>query len=153
MPNHGSSRQRTASPTRAVPPDHWRALVQLPGRVVVATAGTRSMTPSLAGLEAIAAGRYSSSPLVRHVVAAIYLEDADAVAGPSGDLLDACGRAGAALDRLRREDADAYRGWIEAIAARVWHAGNVDAIFDTGGPALTPTQLHLLAQLRAAFHR
>ena len=153
MPNHGSSRQRTAAPTRAVTPQHWRVLVQLPGRVVVATAGTRSMTLTLAGLEAIAAGRCSASPLVRDVVSAIYLEDSDEAARPAGDLLDACARAGDVLDGLWREDADAYRSWIEAIAARVWNAGNVDAIFFAGGPALTPAQLHLLAQLRAAFHR
>lgn len=153
MPNHGSSRQRTAVPTRSFPPAAWRALVQLPGQVVVATAEP-AVSSTLAGLEAIAAGRYCASALVRDVVSAIYLEDGEVGARPARGLFDSCAHVGSVLaDRAWREDADAYRSWIEAIAARVCHAGNTDPVFDTGGPALSPAQSQFVAALRAAFAR
>lgn len=172
MPHHGTSRQHTASPTNAFPPDDWRALVRLPGQVIVAASAVAPDPPvvrlprrrsaaerdgvaeALAGMEAVAAGRSCASPLVRDVVSAIYLEDGDGGYHAPRDVLGACALAGAVLAaRAWPADAEAYRHWIEAVAGRVCHAVNADSVFETGGPALTPAQWRFLAELRAAFVR
>ncbi len=170
MPSHGPSRQRTAALAYSFTPGGWRALVQLPGQIVVATTNigtrltaTRIMGPctrgtvaeTLAGLEAIAAGRNCASPLVRDVVTAIYLEDAAMAYQPVDDVLAACGAAGAALSAsgVWRADAEAYLDWIESIASRVCRAANAGEVFEKGGPALTPEQWRFLAGVRAAFGR
>jgi hypothetical protein len=108
---------------------------------------------TLAGLGAIAAGRGCGSPLVRDVVSAIYLEDAEPGA-PGTDLAGSCTAVADALATgARREDADAYRCWLEAIAAQVCRARSAPAVFVTGGPALTPAQWRFVTDLRAALKR
>jgi hypothetical protein len=112
----------------------------------------RGVAPALAGLEAIAAGRGCGNALVRDVVAGIYLEDADLAGAHAPDLAAACTAVGTALRTgARREDADAYRSWLEAIAAQVCRAAVADSVFSTGGPTLTPAQWRFLAELRAAL--
>ncbi len=74
--------------------------------------------------------------------------------GPDTDLPGACTAvAGALASGASREDADAYRNWLEAIAAQVCRAATAGTVFSTGGPSLTPAQWRFLAQLRAALSR
>jgi hypothetical protein len=164
------SYQRSA-PSRAHPAfrrDEWELLVRLPGQVVVAATSAEADSPrrtvaeGLAGIEAIAAGRDSVSGLVRDVVATIYHETdtppaaeeyRDPAAGISG-VLACCRRAAAVLaTRAAREDADAYRHWIEAIGARVCHASRGTDLLGFGGPPVSEAEWHFLAELAAAFDR
>src|SRR5690349_23368706 len=127
--------QRTVTPfTRA----EWDRLVKLPGRVVVAATSAQpdsarhTVHEGLAGIDAIAAGRASASRLVRDVVAAIYDEpDEDPPAAEEfrdraagiAEVLETCHAAARILgERVGREDSDAYRHWLESIAARVCQA-------------------------------
>ncbi len=164
MSNHASFRQRTELPFRR---DEWNLLVKLPGRVVVAATSAEPDRPrhtvseGLAGIDAIAAGRASASRLVRDVVAAIYEEmDEDTPTAeefrdpPEGiaEVLAACRRAAAVLaERVGREDADAYRHWLESIAARVCHAARTPGRLGFGGPLISPAERQFLTGLGAAF--
>lgn len=115
--------------------DEWELLVTLPRRVLVTAAATeppqtRGAAEGIAGIEAIAAGLASPSPLVKEVVGSIYseshhepedmfgegLSDAEAVLRT----LSACRYAAEVLGR-RATDADAlaYREWLCHIAAVV----------------------------------
>jgi hypothetical protein len=148
--------------------DEWELLVRLPGQVVVAATSAeadsprRTVTEGLAGIEAIAAGRDSASGLVRDVVAEIYHETdtppaaeeyRDPAAGIAG-VLACCGQAAEVLaTRATREDADAYRHWIEAIATRVCHAAGGTDLLGFGGPPVSAAEWHFLAELAAAFDR
>ena len=148
--------------------DEWELLVRLPGQVVVAATSAeadsprRSVSEGLAGIEAIAAGRDSASGLVREVVAEIYHETEtppaaeeyrDPAAGIA-DVLAACRQvAGVLAVRTAREDADAYRHWIEAIATRVCHAARGTDLLGFGGPPVSAAEWHFLAELAAAFDR
>jgi hypothetical protein len=147
--------------------DEWELLVRLPGRVVVvatsaeADTARRTVAEGLAGIDAIAAGRASASRLVRDVVAAIYAENDDEqptaeefhdrTAGIA-DVLAACREAGRVLsERAGREDRDAYRHWLESIAARVCQASRSGGLLGLGGPLVSTAEQRFLAQLGAAF--
>ena len=162
---------RWSAPRRVGPafrPDEWELLVRLPGQVVVAATSAeadsprRTVTEGLAGIEAIAAGRDSASGLVRDVVAEIYHETdtppaaeeyRDRATGIAG-VLETCRQAADVLAvRTAREDADAYRHWIEAIAARVCHASGGTDLLGFGGPPVSESEWHFLAELAAAFDR
>jgi hypothetical protein len=166
MSHQSAMRQRTQLPFSR---EEWELLVRLPGRVVVAATSAepdragRNVVEGLAGIDAIAAGRASASRLVRDVVAAIYAEYGDedqpvatqftdrsaGIAGVLGD----CRRAGRLLaERAGREDADGYRHWLEAIAARVCRAARTGWLFGGGGP-VSPTERRFLTDLTAAFDR
>jgi hypothetical protein len=148
--------------------DEWELVVRLPGQVVVAATSAeadsprRTVTEGLAGIEAIAAGRDSASGLVRDVVAEIYHETdtppaaeeyRDPAAGIAG-VLSCCRQAAEVLaTRASREDADAYRHWIEAIATRVCHAAGGTDLLGFGGPPVSAAEWHFLAELAAAFDR
>jgi hypothetical protein len=148
--------------------DEWELLVRLPGQVVVAATSAEADSPrrtvaeGLAGIEAIAAGRDSASGLVRDVVTTIYHETGtpsaaeeyrDPASGIAG-VLACCRRAAGVLAvRAGREDADAYRHWIEAIAARVCHASRGTDLLGFGGPPVSEAEWHFLAELAAAFDR
>jgi hypothetical protein len=79
----------------------------------------------IAGIEAIASGLASPSPLVRDVVASIYSESHQEPeellgAGDALQTLAACRYAGELLAaHSTPEDAEAYRGWLRHIAAVV----------------------------------
>jgi hypothetical protein len=164
MPQQHSDRQRTGLPFTS---EEWDLLVRLPGRVVVAATSAeadtsrRTVSEGLAGIEAIAAGRGSGSRLVRDVVGAIYHEsddDAPAAeefrdrAGGIADVLDSCRVAARVLaERAGREDTDAYRHWLESIAARVCQASRTGGLFGMGGLVITPAEREFLAGLGAAF--
>jgi hypothetical protein len=161
---------QSSSPRRspAFGRDEWELLVRLPGQVVVAATSAeadsprRTVTEGLAGIEAIAAGRDSVSGLVRDVVAEIYHETdtppaaeeyRDPAAGIAGVLAACRQAAGVLATRTGREDADAYRHWIEAIATRVCHAARGTDLLGFGGPPVSASEWHFLAELAAAFDR
>ena len=164
MSNRSAVRPSTDVPYRR---DEWELLVRLPGRVVVAATSAeadsarRTVVEGLAGIDAIAAGRASASRLVRDVVAAIYAETGaeepaaeefhDRSAGIA-EVLDACRTVGRLLrTRAGREDRDAYRHWLEAIAARVCQASRSGGVLGLGGPLVSPAEQRFLADLGAAF--
>jgi hypothetical protein len=165
MSNRSATRPRTESPFHR---DEWELLVRLPGRVVVAATSAeadtarRTVAEGLAGIDAIAAGRASGSRLVRDVVATIYAETGAAEQPaaeefherPAGiaDVLAACREAGRVLaERTGREDRDAYRHWLEAIAARVCRAARSGGVLGIGGPLVSPAEQRFLADLADAF--
>jgi hypothetical protein len=170
MPYQPSARRPAATEGRrpAFRPDEWELLVRLPGRVVVAATSAeadsprRTVSEGLAGIEAIAAGRDSASGLVRGVVAEIYHETdtppaAEEYRDPAAGIADVLATCRAAADvlavRANREDADAYRHWIEAIATRVCHAAKGGDLLGFGGPPVSAAEWHFLAELAAAFDR
>jgi len=162
MPYRPVSRSRTAV---SFAPPEWDLLVRLPGRVLVAatSAGPDGARPTvaegLAGIEAIAAGRTSASPLVRDVVAAIYAErwvDGDT----ANDLVDLAGvlaecRAVSHLlaDRVPSSDAAAYRGWLLAIAATVCAAGRQAELFGLDDGPASDAERRFLDELTLALSR
>src|SRR5262249_30860938 len=142
MSYRSATSTRTESP---FPRDEWELLVRLPGRVVVAATSVQPDTPrrtvaeGLAGIDAIAAGRASASRLVRDVVAAIYAETGDDESPATAELSDpvgvlaGCREAARVLARRTgREDLDAYRHWLEAIAARVCQAARSGGLLGLG---------------------
>jgi hypothetical protein len=147
--------------------EEWDLLVRLPGRLVVAATlaepGThrRSVAEGLAGIDAVAAGRSSMSRLVRDIVTAIYDEpDDDQLPGDEridpvtavAEVLIACRSAAAVLaERLGREDADAYRHWLESIATRVCHATRSGELFGYPGHPVSAIQRQFLAALGHAL--
>jgi hypothetical protein len=113
--------------------DEWELIVTLPRRVLIAAVAAapvdgQAAAEGIAGIEAIASGLASPSPLVREVVASIYAEShADFEDNPVGSsdgtmvqTLAACRYAGEILgQRTSVDDAAAYRTWIHHIAAVV----------------------------------
>ena len=141
----------------------WELLVTLPGRVVIAATSAqldptrRTVVEGLVGLDAIAAGRSSASPLVRDVVSAVYHEKDDRpaveeVREGTAEVLDACRQAARLLAaRTDRANADAYRRWLLAVATRVCHAARTGGLLGVGGAALGPAGRRFLAELTAAL--
>lgn len=131
MSNQPRSQQNTMSlGGKALDRDEWELLVTLPRRVLMAAAAAEEAdghgaAEGIAGIEAIAAGLASPSPLVREVVASIYSESHQEPAELLGDgdmlqTLAACRYASELLStRCSAEDAEAYRGWLLHIAAVV----------------------------------
>lgn len=110
--------------------DEWELLVTLPRRVLLAAAAAepeeaRGAAEGIAGIEAIASGLASPSPLVREVVGSIYSEshsEPEELLGGDGMLqtLSACRYAAEVLaSRAGDDDAQAYRAWLCHIAAVV----------------------------------
>lgn len=119
----------------AFEPHEWELLTRLPARIMIAATSAetdsdhRTVHEGLAGINAIAAGSGSPSDLVRAVVASIYAEAdddpptaeqfRDRQAGIT-EVLVSCRVAALVLDsRVTPDDAQAYRAWVEAIAASV----------------------------------
>jgi hypothetical protein len=145
----------------------WDLLVRLPGRVVAAAtldeaASRQAMIETLAGLNAIAAGRGSPNALVRQVVGTIYAEadldspssrDADPANEPVGfaPILAACRQAAAILaEHGSRADRRAYEMWLESIAIQVCDASPMTS--DVGTTMMrVAIERYLLAELADAF--
>jgi hypothetical protein len=135
QPRRSSVESRPKSPSLApsFDRDEWELLVTLPRRVLIAAGTARrphtgpSVAEGLAGIEAIAAGRGSPSPLVREVVTAIFAESyyelPEQMPGVEGGLvqtLAACRYASEILaQRSVDSDAAAYRDWLRSIAGEV----------------------------------
>jgi hypothetical protein len=113
--------------------DEWELIVTLPRRVLIAAVAAapidgQAAAEGIAGIEAIASGLASPSPLVREVVASIYAEShadlgddrAGTTDGTMVQTLAACRYAAEILSqRTAPQDAEAYRTWIQHIAAVV----------------------------------
>ncbi len=116
--------------------DEWEMIVTLPRRVLMAAVAAapaegRRAAEGIAGIEAIASGLASASPLVREVVGSIYTESYHQAgskhAEPPGEgdsgivqTLAACRYASEVLGtRSNPDDATAYRDWLRHIAAVV----------------------------------
>ena len=91
--------------------DEWELIVTLPRRVLIAAvvsapAEGRLAAEGIAGIEAIASGLASTSPLVREVVASIYSEDYSAVRSePLHSAKDSTsGPRGGPTDRIQGAD-------------------------------------------------
>jgi hypothetical protein len=110
--------------------DEWEMVVTLPGRVLLAAqaaapADGRRAAEGIAGIEAIASGLASTSPLVREIVGAIYAESHQDHEEPTTDAdvitvrtLAACRYAAQVVaGRCGPDEAAAYREWLLHIAA------------------------------------
>jgi hypothetical protein len=131
--SHPTSAAKSPTAGLAFDRDEWEFIVTLPRRVLIAAvaaapADGQAAAEGIAGIEAIASGLASSSPLVREVVASIYAEshadfEDDPVGSSDGTMvqtLAACRYAAEILSqRTSAEDAEAYRIWIQHIAAVV----------------------------------
>jgi hypothetical protein len=165
------SSQPTRSPSavgptyeRSLGERHWRLLVRLPRRVLLAAFaidghGARpTLAEGLAGMAALAAGRNSASRLIHEVVAAIYAErdgddpmaEVDSPAALLEAVLVTCAEAGRVLaDQVPAAEAAAYRRWLLHIAAAVRRATRTGIV----GAQITPTELRLLDALDRALAR
>jgi hypothetical protein len=162
MPSHPSARSRDLD---AIDPDEWSLLVRLPGRIVVAATQAvsgppgRTIAEGIAGIDAVAAGRYSACDLVRDVVAAIYAESDQGpdLAPHSGMTVPAaladCRRAACLLARrFSRVDGDGYRSWLLAVAARACQAVLPGGLAERGAHDVPVAERSFLSQLDAALH-
>jgi hypothetical protein len=127
-----SNQPRQSAVALAFDRDEWELIVTLPRRVLMAAvaaapADGRRAAEGIAGIEAIASGLASTSPLVREVVGSIYSEsyhDPEALPG-DGDVitvqtLAACRYASEVVaNKCGAPDANAYRDWLTHIAAVV----------------------------------
>ncbi len=131
-----SNQPRQQSAALSFDRDEWELIVTLPRRVLMAAVASapaegRRAAEGIAGIEAIASGLASHSPLVREVVGSIYSEsyhgsqsrqEGAAGEGDSGivQTLAACRYASEVLaTRSAPDDAAAYREWLSHIAAVV----------------------------------
>jgi hypothetical protein len=166
MPRASSAPRHPARPTpaqlvaRGFAAEDWRLLSKLPADVMIATIATQERDPrgtvaeGLAGLDAIAAGRWSDSELVRAVVAAIFSEpeedpgrEPEAPDDPDGKrarVLAGCRRAAGILRAADPADAAAYRHWVQQVAVRVYGATRTD-------DSLAPAERRFLDDIGAAI--
>jgi hypothetical protein len=145
----------------------WDLLVRLPGQVVVAATSAEADSPrrtvaeGLAGIDAIAAGLDSRSPLVRSIVAAIYAEqdDSEPIAEEFADrtaglasVIASCQHVSAVLGtRCDAENNQAYRDWLTMIATRVCEASRSGGLLGVGGAQVSAAERRFLAEMSAAF--
>lgn len=140
--------------------EEWGLLVGLPQAVLTAASaaesdGTRrTRAESAAGLEAIAAGRESASPLVAAVAGELVARVGDPEAGeelpviepadPDGMIKDVLTRAGAAATLLAGKTdegaAGAYKHWLLGIAEQVVTAASTGGVLGIGGDAVTDSE-------------
>jgi hypothetical protein len=131
-PPIGHAQSSHATLALAFDRDEWELVVTLPRRVLLAAvaaapADGRRAAEGIAGIEAIASGLASTSPLVREVVGAIYAESYPDPDEPDAGAdvitvrtLAACRYAAEVVAaRCGPEDAAAYREWLLHIAAVV----------------------------------
>lgn len=126
-----SSQPRAQSAALSFKRDEWELIVTLPRRVLMAAVASapargRRAAEGIAGIEAIASGLASPSPLVRDVVGSIYSESHSEPVELLGDddsvlqTLAACRYASELVaTRCPYDDAAAYCQWIRHIAAVV----------------------------------
>ncbi|MFF0175536.1 hypothetical protein ACWD6L_19425 [Micromonospora profundi] len=138
----------------------WGLLVGLPQSVLTAASaaesdGTRrTMAENAAGLETIAAGRESASPLVAAVAGEIVTRVGDpesgeelpviAPADPRAMIDDVLARAGEASTllaaRVDEGEAGAYKHWLVKIAEQVVGAASSGGLLGLGGEAVSDSE-------------
>ncbi|MEV0215763.1 hypothetical protein [Micromonospora sp. NPDC050695] len=138
----------------------WGLLAGLPQSVLTAASaaesdGTRrTMAENAAGLETIAAGRESASPLVAAVAGEIVTRVGDpetgeelpviAPADPRAYLDDVLLRAGEAAAllaaRVDEGEAGAYKHWLVTIAEQVVGAASSGGLLGLGGEAVSDSE-------------
>ncbi|MFF5180980.1 hypothetical protein ACFY2Q_23370 [Micromonospora sp. NPDC000316] len=140
--------------------EEWGLLVGLPQSVLTAASaaesdGTRrTMAENAAGLETIAAGRESASPLVAAVAGEIVTRVGDpesgeelpviAPADPRAMIDDVLVRAGEAsvllAARVDEGEAGAYKHWLVQIAEQVVGAASSGGLLGLGGEAVSDSE-------------
>ncbi|MEU4371209.1 hypothetical protein ACIBBG_19015 [Micromonospora chersina] len=140
--------------------EEWGLLVGLPQAVLTAAAaaesdGTRrTMAENAAGLETIAAGRESASPLVAAVAGEVVSRVGDPETGaelpvlnpddPQAMIEDVLGRAGQASallsGKIDEGQAGAYRHWLVEIAEQVVGAASTGGILGLGGDVVSDSE-------------
>ncbi|MEV0006162.1 hypothetical protein AB0H28_28305 [Micromonospora sp. NPDC050980] len=140
--------------------EEWGLLVGLPQAVLTAAAaaesdGTRrTMAENAAGLETIAAGRESASPLVAAVAGEVVSRVGDPEAGaelpvitpndPTAMIEDVLARAGQAAALLTGKvdegQSGAYRHWLVEIAEQVVGAASTGGILGIGGDVVSDSE-------------
>ncbi|MFD6565887.1 hypothetical protein [Micromonospora profundi] len=140
--------------------EEWGLLVGLPQSVLTAASaaesdGTRrTMAENAAGLETIAAGRESASPLVAAVAGEIVTRVGDPESGEElpviapadpramiDDVLVRAGEASALLAaRVDEGEAGAYKHWLVTIAEQVVGAASSGGLLGLGGEAVSDSE-------------
>ena len=134
-------------------PEEWELLVRLPGQVVIAATSAeadgarRTVAEGLAGLDAIAAGRSSTNPLVRTAAE----EFVDRAAGLAAVLMSCHRAAGLLAERSADDDRLAYQAWLQSIAERVCGAASSGGMFGLGGDLISAAEAQFLDDLSRAF--
>lgn len=140
--------------------EEWGLLVGLPQSVLTAASAAesdgarRTRAENAAGLEMIAAGRESASPLVAAVAGEIVARVGDPEAGEElpaiapvnpqaliDDVLDRARKAAALLAvRVDEGQAGAYRHWLVEIADQVVTAASTGGILGLGGDVVSDSE-------------
>ena len=138
----------------------WGLLAGLPQSVLTAASAAesdgarRTMAENAAGLDAIAAGRESASPLVAAVAGEVVTRVGDPEAGeelpviepadPGAMISDVLARARTASVLLARKvdegEAGAYKHWLVSIAEQVVSASASGGILGIGGDVVTESE-------------
>lgn len=138
----------------------WGLLVGLPQAVLMAASAAehdgsrRTMAENAAGLDAIAAGRGSGSPLVEAVATELVARVGDPERGdevpviepsdPAAYGTDVLQRAGEAATLLARRvdegEAGAYKHWLVSIAEQVVSAAATGGVLGFGGELITEAE-------------
>ena len=150
----------------------WGLLVGLPQSVLTAASaaeedGTRrTLAENAAGLEAIAEGRESPSPLVAAVAGELVSRVGDPETGeelpaieptdPAAYAADVLGQARAAADLLAVKaeagEAGAYKHWLVTIAEQVVTAAPSGGMLGVGGDVVSDTERKFRDQLSAVLN-
>ncbi|MEO3747815.1 hypothetical protein [Plantactinospora sp. B5E13] len=140
--------------------DEWGLLVGLPQSVLTAASAAesdgsrRTRSENAAGLESIAAGRESASPLVAAVAGELVARVGDPETGeelpvieptdPKAVIADVLARAASAaklLDtRVDEGEAGAYKHWLLSIAEHVVTAASTGGVLGLGGEEVTEAE-------------
>lgn len=152
--------------------EEWGLLTGLPQAVLTAAGAAeadgarRSRAEHAAGLEAIAAGRESSSRLVRMVAHELVSRVGDPEVGetlpvieptdPQAYLADVLERArdvaGLLAERVDTGEAGAYKHWLVGIAERVVTAASTGGVLGIGGDLVTAAERGFCDRLAQALH-
>jgi len=168
MPSQSTrSAQALSTVALAFSRDEWELLTTLPRRVLIAATSAeadpecRTVAEGIAGMEAIAAGRASPSPLVREVVAAIYAERGadepaaeeytDRRAGIHSTLWAGQRASHLLASKATAPNAAAYREWLTAIAWAVCEAVRGGGPAGPGGVLVSAAETRFLDELQAVL--
>ncbi|WP_431976969.1 hypothetical protein [Micromonospora haikouensis] len=140
--------------------EEWGLLVGLPQSVLTAASAAehdsarRTMAENAAGLESIATGRESGSPLVAAVAGEIVSRVGDPEAGeelpviapadPRAVIEDVLNRAASAArllaEKVGEGEAGAYKHWLVEIAEHVVSAASSGGILGLGGDVVSDSE-------------